>query len=179
MPKEEKVVHPKSRRAGHMHRAVVHTNRIEKQKGINLKIHTNYRVAKNQKGQIPRYKRTLHMHNYLVENHSDVERFTDEMMHEMVQDWLKAEDAKFEEEKARKRGKLSLKSQVAVTDRSLYEGTMGLEVPDLTDKLNLSKFLSWNTEMETVQGIKTKNMMSSKLNMGNIWKDVNSVKFDA
>ena len=38
MPKDtDKVVHPKSRRAGHMHKAVVHSNKIEKQKGKNLK----------------------------------------------------------------------------------------------------------------------------------------------
>jgi hypothetical protein len=90
------------------------------------------------------------MHQYLIEHNPELDQYTEEMMHDMVEDYLKVEDAKFEEEKLRKRGKLSTKSQMALTDRSLYEGSAGLEVPDLTDKMNLTKFLTWNGEKETI-----------------------------
>jgi hypothetical protein len=107
------------------------------------------------------------MHQYLKEHNPEIDRYTDEMMYEMVEDYIAAETAAIEEERKRKRGKLSTRTQISVTDKSLFESNAGLDVPDLTDKINLIKFLGWDGQMQTIQGIKTKNMISKLITMSN------------
>ncbi|KAL0477173.1 tma16 [Acrasis kona] len=162
MPKEDKVIHPRSRKATYLQRAAIKGTKKEGRKAKLFICH-----------KLPKLRRFRWMKEYFMK--TDITQvFTDEMMEEMLQAYLKYVDEKLAEEKKKRRGAVTTKSELDTTERDLYESAHGIDIVDLTDKRNCTEFFTWDGEPAGVPGFKVRNYKSKTAEslLETVWKEI-------